>query len=487
MFFSKLYLWYNLITVMKLFDILPEKFYSILNGKNKDIYVSSLILLYRMINENDMVVKKSEFTRSLKESLNDCLNSFSIEEEEGESLENSFPTIASKASLITRRLEETGWIVIDVDGENLEEFIVIPSYSIKTISSIFDIVNESSEGYSSLVHTTYSELVIEDNAKDEFMYATLVRAFENTKKLRIDLITLSHSIKIYQNRLNQLYSSNEVLHSYYDNYKELISDRLYHPLKTFDSVTRFKRPIVNILNSWLNDSETKNLLVKQALIYSKAATSVQTAELDIIEKINYICDNYDALHKMIDTIDKSHRDYTKSSTNKILYLNNNDKSVKGNLETILTAFGKYKKSYRILRQVLTDMQDSIALYENGYLNADSIQLPFFRKSNLNSQPLAIMDDELLTDAAMENFISQVNGMFTDEMVFKFTEEVFEDKDKVEMEDIRIVNFDVLILIILATIKRTDPNAFYEVDFESKEKVRTQGYILPKMTFRRKEK
>ena len=44
---------------MKLFDIIPEKFYSILNGKNKDIYVSSLILLYRMINENDMVVKKS--------------------------------------------------------------------------------------------------------------------------------------------------------------------------------------------------------------------------------------------------------------------------------------------------------------------------------------------------------------------------------------------------------------------------------------------
>ena len=133
------------------------------------------------------------------------------------------------------------------------------------------------------------------------------------------------------------------------------------------------------------------------------------------------------------------------------------------------------------------MQDSIAFYENGYLNADSIQLPFFRKSNLNSQPLAIMDDELLTDAAMENFISQVNGMFTDEMVFKFMEEVFEDKDQVEMEDFRIVNFDVLILIILATIKRTDPNAFYEVDFESKEKVRTQGYILPKMTFRRKEK
>lgn len=478
--------WYNLFAVMKLFDIIPEKFYSILNGKNKDIYVSSLILLYRMINENDMVVKKSEFARSLKETLNDCLNSFSIEEE-GESLENNFSTVGSKASLIVRRLEETGWIVIDIDGENLEEYIVIPSYSIKTIASIFDIVNESSEGYSSLVHTTYSELVLEDKEKDEFMYATLVRAFENTKKLRVDLITLSHSIKIYQNRLNQLYSSNEVLHSYYDNYKELVSDRLYHPLKTFDSVTRFKRPIVNILNSWLNDEETKNTLIKQSMIYAKNATSVQAAELDIIEKINYICDNYDALNKMIETIDKSHRDYTKSSTNKILYLNNNDKSVKGNLETILTSFGKYAKSYKVLREVLTGMQDSIALYDNGYLNADSIQLPFFRKSNISAEPLMIMDDELLSDTAMENFISQVNGMFTDEMVMKFMEEVFEDRDVVEMEDFRIVNFDVLVLIILATIKRSDPQAFYTVDFESKEKVRTQGYILPKMTFRRKEK
>lgn len=471
---------------MKLFDIIPEKFYSILNGKNQDIYVSSLILLYKMINENDMVVKKAEFTRSLKESLNDSLNSFSVEEE-GETLDNNFSTISSKASLITRRLEETGWIVIDIDGENLEEYIVIPSYSIRTISSIFDIVNESSEGYSSLVHTTYSELVLEDKEKDEFMYATLIRAFENTKKLRIDLITLSHSIKIYQNRLNQLYSSNEVLHSYYDNYKELVSDRLYHPLKTFDSVTRFKRPIVNILNSWLNEPETRNLLIKQAMIYSKSATNAKTAELDIIEKINYICDNYDALNKMIDQIDKSHRDYTKSSTNKILYLNNNDKSVKGNLETILTAFGKYKKSYKILREVLTGMQDSIALYDNGYLNTDSIQLPFFRKSNVSSEPLMIMDEDLLSDAAMENFVSQVNGMFTDEMVFEFMREVFEDKDVVEMKDFRIVNFDVLVLIILATIKRSDPSCFYEVDFESKEKVRTQGYILPKMTFRRKEK
>ena len=321
--------------MMKLFDILPDRFFSILNGKNREIYAEALLLLYRLINENDMYVKKDEFLRSIKEKLSNEINSFSIEEENEFDDEEILTTFSAKANLILRRLEETGWIELAIDPDNSEEFIILPSYSIIQIESLFNIVNESSEGYSSLVHTTYSELLLEDENRDEFMYATLLRAYENTKKLRVDLISLSHSIKIYQGRLNKLFTSNDVLHSYFDNYKELISDRLYHPLKTFDSVARFKRPIINILESWIKDEEAMKILIKEALIYSKTSIDPKDVELDIISKINYITDMYSQLNKMIDNIDKSHRDYTKSSTNKILYLNNTNKSIKGCLETIL--------------------------------------------------------------------------------------------------------------------------------------------------------
>lgn len=471
---------------MRLFEIVPTKFYSILNGKNKSIYVSSLILLYKLISENEMVIKKDEFSRALKEKLKTEIDDFSIEEEDTD-LDSQSIAIGGKASIILRRLEETGWIVIELDPETLEEYIILPSYSIKSISTLFEIENESSEGYSSLVHTTYSELVLENNEKDEFMYATLLRAYQNTKQLRLDLITLSHSIRIYQNKLSSLYSSNDVLHSYYDNYKELISDRLYHPLKTFDSVTRFKRPIISMLSDWLKDEEIKNTLIRQVMVFNKNITTKEQAELEVIEKINYICDSYESLNKMIDQIDKSHRDYTKSSTNKILYLNNSDKSIKGCLETILTSFGKYKGSPKVLRDVLSSMQGSISLYDNGYINSDSVTLPFMRRFIYSQEPLQIMNEDLLTETAMQNFLSQVNGMFTDDMVFKFMEEVFEDRNELNIEDIKIYNFDILILIILATVKRSDPNAFYDVDFSSKEKVRTQGYIVPKLRFYRKDK
>jgi hypothetical protein len=80
-------------------------------------------------------------------------------------------------------------------------------------------VKESTAEYVSLVHATYSELKLEDDMRDEFMYATLVRAFENTKRLNVELITLAHSIRIFQNRLGKVFSTNNILSDYFDLYK----------------------------------------------------------------------------------------------------------------------------------------------------------------------------------------------------------------------------------------------------------------------------
>ena len=133
------------------------------------------------------------------------------------------------------------------------------------------------------------------------------------------------------------------------------------------------------------------------------------------------------------------------------------------------------------------MQDSIYFYDNGFIDSDSVTLPFLRKFIHSEVPLEIMGFNELDDYAMQSFLDSVNGMFTDEMVFKFMQEVFQDKDEIKIEEIPLVNFDALILLILATIKRDEPESFYEVDYSSSEKVHSQGYILPKMIFKRKKK
>ncbi|MEG2052521.1 MAG: DUF5716 family protein [Bacilli bacterium] len=470
---------------MNLFEILPEKFFSILNGKNKNIYAGCLILLYTLINDNDLNVKRDEFVRFLKEKGIHEIELFSLEDEEDSDSEFTSFSVASKASFIVKHLEETGWLELELNPETFDEYIVLPTYSIRMIKTLFDITNESNEEYSSLVHSTYSELLLEDTSKDEFMYAVLCRAYENTKKLRVDLITLSHSIRIYQNRLNKIFTSNEILHSYFDNYKELVSDRLYHPIKTFDSVTRFRRPIINILNSWIKDSEKKNLLIKQGLVFSSGDINPKDVEKTIIEKVNFICDTFDTLNGMIDDIDHRHRDYTKSSANKILYLNNTDKSVKGNLENILSSIAKNAHNTRNLRSILSLMQDSISIYENGFINSESVSLPILRKYIGDQMPLSIVDPNFAGDIMIENFLSQLSGLYTDDRIYEFMQNVFGNEDEIFIEEIPLPTYEAFILLILATIKKDDPNCFYIVNYDSKEKVKNDGYILPKLIFKRK--
>ena len=129
---------------------------------------------------------------------------------------------------------------------------------------------------------------------------------------------------------------------------------------------------------------------------------------------------------------------------------------------------------------------SVPADENGFINADSVTLPFTRKYLHSDAPLEIMNFDDANDFAMQTFLDGINSMFTNDSIFGFMREAFGDADELKVEDIPLPNFDAVILLILATIKKDDPDCFYTVDFESKEKVRSQGYILPKLIFRKKK-
>ena len=286
---------------MNLFNIVPQNYFSIFQGKNREIYIESLSILYSLLQNDETFIRKVDFLNALKDREKDLslldLTEEEISDEEKENLKNDYNN-SSKASYIVRKLEECGWIDISMDIDNYEEIVILPPYSISLLKTFSDIVSDEESPYISLVHSTYSELKLEDEDMDELLYPTLLRCYENTKKLKVELITLTHSIRIFQNKLSKLFDTNEVLHSYFDIYKRKISDRYYHPLKTFDSVAKYKRPIIKILNHWLETKEIREKLIFQASINSKS-NNKKEIEADIIEKINYISDTYETLNSLI--------------------------------------------------------------------------------------------------------------------------------------------------------------------------------------------
>ena len=194
---------------MNLFDIIPENYFGLFAGKNKAIYLDSLMVLYSLLETDESFIKKTDFIKTLRERAK-VLDSFTYEDEDFDATQDNAllaETISGKASYIVKRLEETGWIDVMMDPETFEESIIMPQYSILILKAFKDIISDEESPYMALVHATFSELKLEDEEQDELMYSTLSRCYDNTKRLKVELITINHSIRIFQNRLSKLFDT----------------------------------------------------------------------------------------------------------------------------------------------------------------------------------------------------------------------------------------------------------------------------------------
>ncbi|MFA7222266.1 MAG: Wadjet anti-phage system protein JetA family protein [Bacilli bacterium] len=479
---------------MNLFDIVPSNYFSIFNGKNRQIYAESLLILFELLQNDEALINKQDFLKALKDKGASYVDKLDYTEEDMSDVPDEDDVLISqklnsKAAFVIRRLEETGWIDISIDPETFEETIVLPQYSIVCLRAINEIIGDETAPYLSLVHSTFSELKVEDEDPDELLYATLARCYENTKKLKVELITLIHSIRIFQNKLGKTFDTNNVLHSYFDVYKEKISDRYYHPLKTFDSVARFKRPIIRILDKWVSSKEIREKLVVQAALISATNDKVEI-ERDVIEKINYITDTYDTINDLISSIDKENSNYTKSSANKILYLNNTDRTIKGHLENIFKAYAKCTSKTtndnRTLSKILSSMQDCSAFSEQGYIDSDSVSLPMLKRMRFDGKPLEIVDFDDASQFIMDSFLEETKDIYTDERIYNFMEKSFGSDNDLKIKDVLLPTFDAFICLILATIKKDDESCFYTLEIVDDSKIRNGDYIVPNLIFHRKE-
>ena len=364
---------------MNFFNKIPDNFFSILSSKNKNVYGIALVTLFDCLTLYRNRIRKSDYLDLLKSRGENEINLFKIDADEF--LDTSLlvePTLGGKANLIVRRLVDTGWIMIDTDLKTGCEYILLPSYSFSMLKIIYEFVSDNQSKYISYVHSTFADLQYEDEIQDEFMYRSLVNAVNNTKELELEVSKLNHSIKVFHKQLSNIFSPNEVLEQHFDVAREDVVDPIYHPLKTNDSIVLYNGPINFILKRWLNTQTVRDKLVHQALIYNKNINSKEEAINDIIKKINYISDTYAHLAGDMEEIDKAQSEYTLATTEKVIYLNNSDKTIKGKLETIFLALAKVingEDDGYMYKDVIKDINNSITLYQQGYIDEYSLQRP----------------------------------------------------------------------------------------------------------------
>lgn len=452
---------------MNLFEKLPDNFFSILASKNKNVYGVALVTLYEALMMYRSRIRKNDYLELLKSKQAQDVDSLIFDEDSDEAFNQVEPTLVNKANYILKRLVSTGWIYIEYDTKKGAEYLLLPSYSVNMLKIIYQFADVSSNHYVSYVHTTYSDLKMEDDLQDESMYRTLENAYNNTEALAIEVAKLDHSIKVFNRQLNDMFEPNEVLRQHFDICREDVVDPIYHPLKTHDSITLYHGPISNILKRWLTIDEVREKIVDQCLKENRQVKNRIEAQNDVVKKITRIQDIYLKLASEINNIDKTQSEYVKASADKVIFLNNRDKSVKGKLEKILAVLARNlnggEENNKNIPNIIKPVVGSIKLYQQGYIDYDSITKPYKRQEKIFSDPLPIDDIDHTFDDETMNVLIGANAKYSDENVMEFMARHFKDNKSVEAKDFDINQVEDFIFLILGTIKSTSRLSFYDIN------------------------
>lgn len=451
---------------MNLFTKLPDNFFSILSSKNKNIYGIALVTLYDCLTIYRNKIRKSDYLSLLRSRGEKEINLFEIEEDDfDDSVIYTDTSLAAKANLVVRRLIDTGWIMIDTDLKTGCEYVLIPSYAISMLKIIYEFVSDNESKYVSYVHSTFADLQYEDETQDDFMYRSLVNAVNNTKELELEMSKLNHSIRVFHKQLSNIFSPNEVLTQHFDIAREDVVDPIYHPLKTNDSIILYNGPINHILKKWLNIEAIREKLIDQALIYNHNIQTREDAINDIIKKINYISDTYTRLASEMEEIDKAQSEYTIATTEKVIYLNNQDKTIKGKLETIFLALAKVingEEGAHQYQSVIRDVNNSIVLYQQGYMDEYSLQKPYRRNSKYDGEPLALDDYNHEVNEGLMQSLLNIMDQYSDEKILDFMDKAFKGQTEISVKDISVKDVEDFIMVILGSVKANDDSSFYSL-------------------------
>jgi len=483
---------------LNLFEKLPENFFSILSRKYKAIYSFCLLTLFETLKEYKTKIKKTDYVNELKQHGSEIMELFDVKldqlddrpDEESIEYDIDESALTAKINYVFRKLVSTGWI--EVDSRKGVSYIYLPSYTIKMLELISNLTSDSSL-YIPLVHQTYSELSLEDEREDDYMFRSLISANKNADELELNVTLLHHSICVFGHKLSNVFEPNEVLRQHFDVFRTEVSDKIYHPMKTYDSLSLYALPVVKILRRWQRDPRIMAKLVNQAK-YDTAYLDKKSSEVhDIVyHMLQDTINKFSRLSDSFNDIDKANATYTRSVQKKINFLSNSDKTIKGKLDTIILEFAKKIKSssYDLKTEyenidIINQASDTLSLWHQGFINPDSLSLPFKRSTRIDLDPLPLEDEYSGDDSLMNDFLENEVNKFSTQAIEDFMLKAFGDKKVIRTNDFEIKNQDELVLLILGIVRAEFGTLFF--DIEKMGDTTMLGYFMvPDYKFTRKE-
>lgn len=408
---------------MDLFKIIPDNFFSLLSSKNKALYAGAIIEAFKIYEEGSILgIDKKIVVEVLTDYIEKQTDEI-LEMDEEDLDESSKPTSRDKANFILRRMEECGWIDLDVTNDYVE-VLNFRDYAISVVEALLQIrpyfdeyedVNQHE--YRGYIYTIYS-LVTNKNTTE---YGVLMdQIYRNTKLFIRELRKLDSRLKEYIKSIMTHTEIKDLMESLID-YKVELADRAYHRLKTSDNVNKYRLEIVNKLESYLLD----DLIMEQITnSYRSRYHDEDEAYRRASRDINEIIDIFNALDDMITEIDVKNKTYINSTIGKIEFLLKDEDNVPGKISTILKYISDQNKKGKV-DSAINMVQPIFKLKSIKSLNEGSLYTPRGTYLKPEAQRL-LLENEDITDIR-NAFFKEYETIYTQTRVLNFVNEHLIDK------------------------------------------------------------
>ena len=311
-----------------------------------------------------------------------------LDDEDANEASNSKKSLAYYA---LRKIEEAGWIYVDVNAD-YEEIVNFTDAGITLCEALLKVApqyvyNDSDDyvddlpylnpnEYNGYIYTIYSLLT---NPINRDYPLILEQVYSNTRQLLRAIRRLDSRMKDYIQTVVDTSEIKDLIGRLID-YKNELLDNGYVKLKTGDNINKYRLPIVTKLEEY----EQNEAIIED---YKQKYRTLDDPSHRVYHDLDDMIDVFNSLDSFISEIDYKNKRYIDSTIGKIKFLLTEDDNITGKLNTILKYIKLEGKANHMDLAINTVQQMFTLRQTKTYDQESSLYAPRGRYSRIDNQML----------------------------------------------------------------------------------------------------
>lgn len=425
-----------------LFDVIPENFFGPLAAPGKIVYWECICRLFSVTSrqlsfgvERDVLVDELQYYF-------ESTMSADIPEEELEGTGSM--TNRDKANFMLRRLENYGWIYIDVDYSYVQR-VNFRDYAVQIIKTLMAVSEERRVEYQGYIYTIYNLA----RASGTNPGLGLLQIVENMDALITGLKSLNANIKRYIDELTKHSTVAEIMDALLNDYYTNVVDKAYHRLLTSDNVSKFRPEIIERLESNSRNKRFLNAAAKE--IAELREISQEEANELVLELLHGVIDAFRRMDDILDEINKKNTRYQRAAINRARFLLSSSEDIRGQLKDILTFMNERIQETNLDYNFIYELEAIdrlIKVFYWDYLDTDSLYAPVEGKKEFVPQEIQIfIPDEEARDEKRKKMQLKLEKTLSPEKITSYVKEQLGDKKSMLASELPLSEGDTFIKMI----------------------------------------